>query len=127
MTAPGIEAVTAGSSIFGVAVNSFQSSVAVNNGKITGTLTKTSAFANPWGEGYFLAMKAPSADVTAYDYYIGMEPSVSSGFVKLDADKDWLVKVTDKATQKFVIRIVDKSTGFSARAEYDLSGLTLAT
>lgn len=97
----------------------------VANGKITGTLTKTNAFASPWGEGYFLAMKAPSADVTEYDYYVGMEPSVSSGPMKLDADKDWLMKVTDKATQKFVIRIVQKGGPFSARAEYDLSELTL--
>lgn len=127
MTAPSIEAVTAGSSIFDVPVNNFQSGVTVANGKITGTLTKTNAFASPWGEGYFLAMKAPSADVTEYDYYVGMEPSVSSGFMKLDADKDWLMKVTDKTTQKFVIRIVQKGGAFAARAEYDLSELTLST
>ena len=127
MTAPSIEAVTAGSSIFDVPVNNFQSGVTVANGKITGTLTKTNAFASPWGEGYFLAMKAPSADVTAYDYYVGMEPSEGSGFVKLDADKDWLMKVTDKAAQKFVIRVQEKSGKWAARAEYDLSGLTLTT
>ena len=51
---------------------------------------------------------------------------MSSGFVKLDADKDWLMKVTNKTTQKFVIRIVQKGGAFSARAEYDLSGLTLS-
>ena len=70
-------------------------------------------------------MKAPSADVTAYDYYVGMDPSVSSGFVKLDADKDWLAKVTDKTTQKLVIRIAQKNGLFSAEARYDLSELTL--
>ena len=99
----------------------------VANGKITGTLTKTNAFASPWGEGYFLAMKAPSADVTAYDYYVSMEPSVSSGPMKLDADKDWLAKVTDKTTQKLVIQIRQKNGLFTAATKYDLSELTLAT
>ena len=97
----------------------------MTNKKITGTLTKTNAFASPWGEGYFLAMKAPSADVATYDYYVSMDPSVSSGPMKLDADKDWLAKVTDKDTQKLVIRIQQKNGLFSASAEYDLSELTL--
>ena len=127
MTVPAAEAVTAGSSIFDVPVNNFQSGLTVANGAITGTLTKTNAFASPWGEGYFMALKVPEADITNYDVYVGIDPTEGSGPAKLDSDKDALIKVTNKATQKFYVRIASKDGKFSKRTDYDLSGLTLAT
>lgn len=126
MTPPPAKAVTGGSKIFGVTVSTFQSDVAIANGAITGTLTKTNAFENPWGEGYFMALKFPAADLETTDVYVGMEPTAGSGPAMLDSDKDGLFKVTNKATQKLVVRVVDKAGTYSARQEYDLSGLTLS-
>lgn len=128
MTPPPAQAVTGGSKIFGVTVSTFQSGLSINatTHKITGTLTKTDAFANPWGEGYFMALKFTAADLENTDVFVGMEPTAGSGPAQLDSDKDGLFKVTDKAAQKLVVRVVSKDGTFSARQEYDLSGLTLS-
>lgn len=126
MTAPAIAAVTGGSKIFGVTVSTFQSGITIADGAITGTLTKTNAFSDPWGEGYFIALKAPTADLATCDYFVGLEPTAGTGFVQLDSDKNGLFKITDKDEQKFVIRVQSKDGKFAARAEYNLSGLTLS-
>lgn len=103
----------------------------IANGAITGTLTKTSAFSDPWGPGHFMALKWTGADLTNTDVYVGLEPSVSSGPAKLDSDKDALLKVThvdddNKPTQKLIVKAVSKTDGnFFVQDEYDLSGLTL--
>ena len=52
-----------------------------------------------------------------------MDPSVSSGLVALDADKNAICKVTDKDRQKFVVETFTGS--YWHRDTYDLSGLTV--
>lgn len=59
--------------------------------------------------------------------YVGIDPTAGSGPAKLDDDKDALIKITNKATQKFYVRIATKDGQWSKRTDYTLSGLTLAT
>ena len=110
---------------WGHTTSDMQSSVAVSNGAITGTLKPVTSGALPdvWGEGYFLALKFATSDTTITSIKVGLDPSVSSGLVELDEDMDGVFKITDKDTQKLV---VVKSDGQrEIREEYDLSGLTL--
>lgn len=112
-------------------VSTFQSDIAIADGAITGTLTKTDAFSSPWGEGYFLALKWSGADLTNTDVYVGVDPTAGSGLSKLDSDKDALLKLTyfdddDKPTQEVVVRAVSKADPqFFVEDRFDLSGLTL--
>lgn len=129
---PATEAVSAGSSIFDVPVNDFQSGITITDGAITGTLTKTSAFTNPWGVGYFIALKWPDADLTDTDVKVGVEPTAGSGPASLDPDKDALLKLSyfdddDKPTQEVVVRAYSKADpAFFKEQRFDLSGLTLS-
>ena len=129
---PATTAVSGGSKIFGVTVSTFQSGMSIADGAITGTLTKTNAFSNPWGEGYFMALKWTGADLTNTDVYVGVDPTAGTGMLPLDSDKDALLKVTyvdddDKPTQELVVRAVSKADPqFFVEDRYDLSGLTLS-
>lgn len=113
-------------------MSTFQSGLSIANGAITGTLTKTNAFSDPWGEGYFMALKWTGADLTNTDVYVGVEPTAGTGLLPLDSDKDALLKVTyvdddNKPTQKLIVKAVSKADGqFFVQDEYDLSGLTLS-
>ena len=122
---PAAQAVTTGSKIFNVDVDDFQTGLTIADGAITGTLTKTAAFSSTWGEGYFVALKFPTADLTTTDVYVGLDPSAGSGLVALDSDKDGLFKITNKNTQKFVVHVISKDAEFTKTTKYDLSGLTL--
>ena len=121
-----------GSSIFDVPVNDFQSGITIANGAITGTLTKTSAFSSPWGEGYFIALKWADADLTNTDVKVGLDPTAGTGLLSLDDDKDALLKLTyfdddDKPTQEVVVRMYSKADPlFFKETRLDLSGLTLS-
>ena len=112
-------------------VSTFQSGITIADGAITGTLTKTAAFSNPWGEGYFLALKWSGADLTNTDVYVGVAPTAGSGLAKLDSDKDALLKLSyfdddGKPTQELVVRAVSKADPqFFVEDRFDLSGLTL--
>ena len=122
---------SAGSSIFDVPVNGFQSGITIANGAITGTLTKTSAFSNPWGTGYFLALKWADADLTNTDVKVGVMPTAGTGLLSLDSDKDALLKLSyfdddGKPTQKVTVRMYSKANPlFFVEQKLDLSGLTL--
>lgn len=113
-------------SYWGTAVSAMQSNIAIANGKITGTLKylDEGQLVTDWGEGNFMALKftVPSG---ATSCKVGLSPSVSSGLVELDDDKDGVFKVTDKDTQKFVIVTTDGQ--YTLTQEFDLSGLTCET
>ena len=133
MSAPPTTTAVGGTSkIFNVTVSTFQSGITVADGAITGTLTKTNAFANPWGEGYFLALKWSGADLTNTIVTVGLSPTAGTGMLPLDEDKNCLFHVSmfdddDKPTQKVVVRCASKADPlFFVEQEFDLSGLTLS-
>lgn len=111
---------------WGTKVSDMQTSVAVANGAITGTLKKltTGQLVTDWGEGYFIALKFTKNNNAATSIKVGLRPSVSSGLVELDADMDGVFKITDKDSQVFVVRCTD-ADGNAFESIYDLSGLTL--
>ena len=112
--------------LWGQTSEDLQSDITVNNGAITGTLIKqtSGALVDRWGEGYFIALTMSNVDTDALYVMAGLDPSVSSGMVKLDADNTIVCKVSNKTTQKFK---VVQYTQYSATVQtFDLSGLTLA-
>ncbi len=110
---------------WGTKVSAMQTSVAIANGAITGTLHKltSGSLVDVWGEGYFLALKFTKDNAAASSIKVGLRPSVSSGLVELDEDMDGVFKITDKDTQVFVIQCSNGEVTYSKT--YDLSGLTL--
>ena len=109
----------------------FQSDVAINDGKITGTLTFIEGGLSPdgplAGDGYFLALKwgNPPADTTSLK--VGLVPSASGmDLIECldDTDRNGVFKITDKDNQVFVIEYT--KGGSVQRRAYDLSGLVLA-
>lgn len=104
-----------------------QTSIAVADGAITGTLKYLSsgALATDWGAGNFMALQFTESDDSVTAVYAGMNPSVSSGIQKLDSDMDGVFKVTDKNKQ--VLELVEIKGGFAYPSTYDLSGLTCLT
>ena len=106
-----------------------QSGVTVSGNKITGTLTKLTSgqLVTDWGEGYFLAVKFDdfSEGLTYSNVKVGLTPSVSSGLVTLDSDKNGVFKITDKANQKLTV-VQTAENGGKFTQYFDLSGLTLS-
>ena len=104
-----------------------QSSIAVADGAITGTLKylDSGALATDWGAGNFMALKFTESDETVEKIYVGLTPSVSSGLLPLDSDMDAVLKVTDEDAQ--VLTLVEIRGGMAYPSVYDLSGLTLQT
>ena len=101
-----------------------QTSVAVANGAITGTLKYLSSgqLVTDWGAGNFMALEFEETNDDVEKILVGLSPSVSSGLVPLDSDMDGVFKVTDKDTQTLVaVEIID---GLAYPHVYDLSGLT---
>lgn len=101
--------------------------MAVDGNAITGTLkyVSTGALATDWGAGNFLALDFSGIDTTGLtSLKVGLEPSEGTGLVEAvdDPDLNGVFKVTDKDAQRFVIVASDGRR--SARAEFDLSGLT---
>lgn len=101
-----------------------QTSLAVADGAITGTLKylSTGALATDWGAGNFMALGYTETDTDVTEILVGMNPSVSSGLLPLDSDMDSVTKVTDKDKQ--VLVTVEMRNGFACPTVYDLSGLT---
>lgn len=105
-----------------------QSDVSVSGKAITGTLTKltSGSLVDTWGEGYFLALKFDNfgEGLTYADVKVGLTPSVSSGLVTLDSDKNGVFKITDKDTQKLTVW---QEKGDKRKITYyNLAGLTLS-
>ena len=112
--------------LWGQTSEDLQSDIAVDNGAITGTLIKqtSGALVDRWGEGYFIALTMSNIDADTIYTMAGLDPSVSSGMVKLDNDNTIVCKVSNKTAQKFK---VIQYTQYSAFMQvFDLSGLTLA-
>lgn len=129
MTAPAAQAEAGGSNkLFGVKVSDMQSDIAISGGAITGTLkylSGSNAITDVWGEGNFICLKFPDADIENSTVKVGLEPSAGSGLVDLDPDKNGVFKITDKLSQKFVVQIT--KDGETVVQRYDLSGLTCET
>ena len=117
---------TANTDFWGTKTSDMQTSVAVANGAITGTLKKLTSgqLVTDWGEGYFIALKFTKNNDAATSIKVGLRPSLSSGLVELDEDMDGVFKITDKDAQVFVVRCTN-ADGVSYESIYDLSGLTL--
>lgn len=87
----------------------FQSDVAVSGDAVTGTLKFMEGGLSPSGplagDGYFLALKysAPAAGVTSLK--VGLVPSEGTGLVEAigDTDRNIVMKITDKANQRFTL------------------------
>lgn len=112
---------------WGTKTSQMQTGLTVANGAITGTLTKltSGSLVDTWGEGYFIALKFTKNNAKLTSIKVGMNPSVSSGLVELDADMLGVFKVTDKDSQRFEILATDGELEFASF--FDLSGLTLST
>lgn len=114
------------SSYWGTQVSAMQTSLAVSNGKITGTLHKLTSgqLVTDWGEGYFMALKFTKDNAAATSIKVGLNPSQGSGLVELDADMDGVFKVTNKDSQKFEVLTSNGNVDFAQF--YDLSELVLS-
>ena len=117
---------TANTDFWGTKTSDMQSSVAVANGAITGTLTKLTSgqLVTDWGEGYFLSLAFTKNNAKITDIKVGLDPSAGSGLVSLDADMLGVFKISNKNAQKFVVISTDGEVSF--KQTYDLSGLTLS-
>ena len=109
-----------------------QTSVAVTNGKVTGTLKFIEGGLSPSGplagDGYFLALKWSNPDTSAGvdSLKVGLVPSASGmDLVECldDPDRNGVFKIADKDTQ--VVKLVQSGAGRVCIQELDLSGLTL--
>lgn len=105
-----------------------QDDLAIADGKVTGTLKflDSGQLVTDWGEGNFMAVVFSNIDADATSVKVGLEPSVSSGLVELDDDKDAVLKVTNKTTQKLVA-IQSNGSGMYLKQTWDLSDLTCET
>ena len=101
-----------------------QDNLAVADGAVTGTLKYLGSgqLVTDWGAGNFMALKFGDGTEGAVTK-VGLTPSVSSGLVELDDDRDAVIKVTDKDTQKLTVETTYNGQTFTQY--YDLSGLTL--
>lgn len=112
--------------LWGQDSDDLQENIVVADGAIAGTLKKltSGALVDRWGEGYFIALTMSNVDADALYVMAGLDPSVSSGMLKLDPDNTIVCKVSNKAVQNFK---VIQYTQYSATVQtFDLSGLTLA-
>lgn len=102
-----------------------QSDITISGNTITGTLkylTGDNAITQVWGDGNFLCLKFPDADIENSTVKVGLDPSAGSGLVELDSDKNGIFKISDKQAQKLVISVT--KAGETVVQRYDLSGLT---
>ena len=102
-----------------------QTSIAVNNGAITGTLKYLSSgqLVTDWGAGNFIALEFEESDDDVEKVLVGLSPTMGAGILPLDSDMDGVFKVTNKATQKLVV--IEVRDGFACPSVYTLSGLTV--
>lgn len=117
--------------MFGTDVSDLQTDVAVANNAFTGTVKyfdTPGAIVDNWGAGNFLAFKISDIDERAVSVLVGLSPSAGSGPVEIidDPDKNGIMKISDKNTQKFKVVQIDENGDKNIQI-YDLSGLTLET
>lgn len=121
-----VAAPTGSTDFWGTKASDMQSSIAVANGAITGTLKKLTSgqLVTDWGEGYFLALKFTKNNARITDIKVGLDWSAGSGMQSLDEDMLGVWKISDKDTQKFKMICTDGSVSYTQY--FDLSGLTLS-
>ena len=118
----------------GKKASDLQTSVAVANGEITGTLKFIEGGLDPSGtgplagDGYFLALKWSGGDMNAKDseLWVGLEPSEGSGLIEClsDTDHNGVFKITNKNAQK--VKFIQKDNSGHKNVQYfGLKGLTL--
>jgi len=112
------------STVFDTDPATMQTGLTISGSAITGTLHKLTTGPMPagWGEGYFMALKFTDTN-SADSIKVGLDPSVSSGLVELDADMNGVFKVTNKDSQLFVV--VTTKGNYEYKQAYDLSQLVL--
>ena len=117
--------VASNKTLFNTAVSNMQDDINVINNAIIGELKYISSgdLVTTWGAGNFIALKFISTDpnVTYENIKAGLNPSVSSGLINLDADMDGVFKVTNKDEQ--TLKVVVTVDGIETAYEYNLSGL----
>lgn len=107
----------------------FQTSVAVANGEVTGTLTFVEGGLSPAGplagDGYFLALKWSNPESKVTSLKVGLEPSEGTGPVECinDTDRNGVFKIANKNVQKVVL--VQSDGNNINKQTLDLSKLTL--
>ena len=115
---------------YGHLVSEYQSDVAVEGDKVTGTLHFIEgglAESGPLaGDGYFLCLKwsVPQAGVNSVK--VGLVPSAGTGLVEGfgDVDRDVVCKISDIVNQRFTI-IQSDAAGHKNVQVYSLADLTL--
>lgn len=77
------------------------------------------------GDGYFLALKWSTPDVTATSLKVGLQPSEGTGLVEAidDPDRNIVAKIGNPQKQKFIVWQTNDTK--STKQVFDLSGLTL--
>ena len=106
-------------------VSDMQDNVLVDGDAITGDLYYVAEGALPavWGPGYFLTLKFDDFDESATSVKVGLDPSVSSGLVALDEDKNAVFKISDRDGQR--LKVVSTDGTRSTVQLFDLSGLNM--
>lgn len=115
--------------VYNVSASDIQEDIEVEDGAITGTskwLPLGNEITDYWGAGNFITLKISDIDSDAVSVLVGLDPSEGSGLVEIidDPDKNLVAKITNKNTQKFVVKQI-ASNGQFLRQEYSLTGLTL--
>lgn len=104
-----------------------QSGLTIGADKITGTLKylDSGQLVTDWGAGYFMALKFSNFAAGTTACLVGLDPSVSSGLgdVYADPDHNGVFKVTDKDTQKFIVKTT--ANGVLSTKRYSLKDLVL--
>ena len=106
-----------------------QSSLAVSEGKFTGTLKYLTSgqLVTDWGEGYFMAVgfSGYSTGLTYSNVKVGLHNSAGSGLVTLDSDQDAVLHITDPVNQKLMAVQTDPEKGEYVQY-WDLNQITYA-
>lgn len=115
--------------LFDVKASLMQEGLAVENGKVTGTLKylgTSNAITDVWGKGNFIPFKLTSDDWSKYkSVKVGVVPSAGSGLVEIkdDPQHNGTVKITDKNIQRFKVIAVSADGKKIHTQWFDLSGL----
>ena len=107
-----------------------QTSLAVSEGKFTGTLKYLTSgqLVTDWGEGYFMAVgfSGYSTGLTYSNVKVGLHNSAGSGLLTLDSDQDAVLHITDPVNQKLMAVQTDPVTGETYTQYWDLDSITYA-
>ena len=94
----------ASGTLFDTPVSDIQTDVTVSGQYISGTskFLDEGAIAGYWGSGYFLAVQFDDIPDGA-TVKVGLDPSMGSGYVELDEDRNGVFKITNKNNQVFKV------------------------